>query len=274
MKKRSFGPTPEFTMVENYVRRNNDFVFIAGSCSVESEKLIYDTAAFVKSCGATHLRGGVFRAGTYPKNKSSFGWISEEMIKAFHDAAIKNGLENIIEVLDYEERSMDMISNYCTAFQVGARAMQNYSLLRILGTYGKPVFLKRSVGATVDEWLGAAEHLLIGGVKDLFLIERGSSTFHNDVRWTPCLHVVPSVKSITKIPVIVDPSHSTGNREFVTSMAIAGIAAGADGLLVETHPRPDQSLSDAEQALDWNSFKNLTRKVNKIRFALSEEGSF
>lgn len=266
---REWGPTPNYPLVKEYKRPNDDFVIISGSCSVESDYQVNSIARMVKHAGATHLRGGVFRAGTYPKQGAHFGWVDQELIKSFHEAAKSNGLKNIIEVLDYSEESFDKIVNFCDVFQVGARSQQNYSLLRKLGQYGKPVFLKRNTGCTVDEWLGSAEHLLIGGVKELYLIERGSSTLHNDVRWTPCIHTIPSVKSICDIPVIMDASHGTGRSDLVEPVTLAGVAAGASGILVETHEDPEMSLSDKEQAITPNEFQLLMKKVSKVREAIA-----
>jgi 3-deoxy-7-phosphoheptulonate synthase len=163
-----------------------------------------------------------------------------------------------------------MINHYCDCFQIGARSQQNYSLLRKLGKFDKPIFLKRNTGCTVDEWLGSAEHLLIGGAEEIYLIERGSSTFHNDVRWTPTIHVIPSVKSICEIPVIVDASHSTGRRDLVPPITLAGIAAGADGFLVEVHTNPDKSLSDAEQAIDPETFEKLMKNAEILKKIIGE----
>lgn len=264
--KRTWGPTPRYPMVEAYAPPHTQkLIVIAGPCSVESVEMIHGLALKVKAAGATHLRGGVFKAGTYP---GPFGYRDESILNAFHVAAKTNDLENIIEVLDYTTKSLDMAAKYCTAFQVGARSQQNYSLLRKLGEYDKPVFLKRNTGSTVDEWLGSAEHLLVGGVKEIFLIERGSSTFHNDVRWTPCVHTIPSVKSICDVPVIIDAAHGTGRRDLVGPVTLAGIAAGAAGLLIEVHETPEQSLSDADQALTPSDFNKLMNRVKLIKAAL------
>lgn len=268
--KRSFGPKVSYSLVESYVHPNNNFTVIAGSCSVEGEDQVFDSANFVSRHGATHLRGGVFFAGTYPGKDKPFGWKNIALISAFHYAAKQFNLKNIVEVLDYSKESFDLILPYADCLQVGARSMQNYSLLRKLGEFGKPVFLKRNVGATVDEWLGSAEHLLIGGVKELYLIERGSSTFHNDVRWTPCVHTIPSVQSICNIPVIMDASHGTGRRDLVPAMTLAGVAAGANGVLVETHISPDNSMSDAEQAIDYKTFETLMKQVFLVKDALKK----
>lgn len=259
--KRYYGPIPKYDRGLNY-RKTVDqqkLTVIAGPCSIESEDQINTIATLVALQGATHLRGGVFRAGTYPGK--NFGLVDDALIKAYYNAAINTGLKNIIEVLDYTEYTLDKLSKLCSAFQVGARSQQNYALLRLLGKYEKPVFLKRHPGCTVDEWLGSAEHLLAGGVKELYLIERGSSTFHNDVRWTPCIHTIPSVKSICDIPVIVDASHGTGRSDLVAPLTLAGIAAGADGCLVEVHTDPRNSLSDPEQAITPKEFAILMGKV-------------
>lgn len=270
-RQRSYGPKPHYSLVEAYEPPSDEFIIISGPCSVETEVQIFQSAFDVAAAGATHLRGGVFRAGTYPKIDGHFGWVERKTIEYFHLAAHSQGLKNIIEVLDYSEHTLDFIAKHCDVFQVGARAMQNYSLLRILGAYNKPVFLKRNVGATVDEWLGAAEHLLLGGVKELHLIERGSSTFHNDVRWTPCVHVIPSVKSICKIPVIIDASHGTGRRDLVESVTYAGVAAGAGGVLIEAHENPEKSLSDPEQAIDILKLPKIIKTIYKIRDAIKQE---
>lgn len=246
-----------------------DFAVVAGPCSVETEAQIHALAYSVKQSGATHLRGGVFRGGTYPSEKHRFGWVDQDLIVAYYEAAKSQGLKNIIEVLDYTPESFKRIVNFCDAFQVGARSMQNYSLLRKLGEFGKPVFLKRNTGATMDEFLGAAEHLLVGGVKELTLIERGSSTHMNHVRWDLSLSIIPAIKAITEIPVIVDGAHGTGRRDLVEPMALAGVAAGAGGILVEVHEHPEISLSDPEQAISPESFSSLMKKVNRVREAIA-----
>lgn len=263
--RRQWGPTPRYDYVKAYVPPNNEFKIISGSCSVESEYQINRIANIVKSLGATHLRGGVFSAGSYANRNVRFGWKDESLIKDYHHAAKSNGLKNIIEVLDYSPKSMDMISKYCDVYQVGARQMQNYQLLRTLGQYDKPVFIKRNMGSTVDECLGAVEHLLTGGVKDVSIIERGSSTFLTDVRWTPCVHIIPSIGSICKIPVIWDASHSTGRRDIVESIALAGVAAGASGILIECHEDPPNSLTDPDQAVTPETLERILKKIDKIR---------
>lgn len=267
-EKTNFGPTPKFERLRNYEPPNNDFVFISGPCSGESEEHLHAMAAIVKSAGATHMRSGVFRAGTYPSDKVKFGWVDEKIIKAFREASKNNGLKNIIEVLDYSQESFDLINDYCDVFQVGARSCQNYSLLRKLGQYNKPVFLKRNTGMTLNEFCGAAEHLLVGGVKEIYLIERGSSSFMNHVRWDLSISLIPALRQLSKVPVIIDASHGTGRRDLVAPMTLAGVAAGAQGCLVECHTEPDKSLSDSEQAIDPKSLHELSAKIKKLREVL------
>lgn len=262
-KKRSFGPTPSYPMVESYKRPNNDFVVIAGPCSMESKNQLTEITKTVKNY-STHLRSGVFKAGTYKGGK--FGWIEKSMIKDFHDIANLNGLKNIIEILDY--RDIGWISEFADCFQVGARQTQNYTLLNEVGKSNKPVFLKRNMGMTIDEWLGAANYVLDAGCKELYLIERGSSTYHSDVRWTPTIHLIPSVKSICDIPIIWDASHGCGRRDLVPSICLAGVASGADGILIETHYDPKSSISDADQTISLIDFELLMSKINKVRYAI------
>lgn len=263
--KRSYGPTPRYERVQAY-DKESEFKVIAGPCSLESVLQIQVLAEKVSAAGATHLRSGVFRAGTYPGK--NFGLIDQTLISEYQKAAQANGLKNIIEVLDYTEYGLERVAKYCDVFQVGARQMQNYTLLRTLGQFDKPVFLKRNTGCTMDEFLGAAEHLLAGGVTDLTLIERGSSTHMNHVRWDLSVSIIPAIQAITKIPIIIDSAHGTGRRDLVAPMALAGVAAGANGILVEVHEDPQNSLSDPEQAITPDDFEKLMIKINKVREAI------
>ena len=265
---RSFGPKPKYPLVRGYSRPDiKEFKIIAGPCSYESVSHSFKMAKIVAEAGTTHFRSGVFRAGTYPG--LSFGWLDEESLNQYSLSAKVNGLRNIIEVLDYNTESLEMIAPYCDAFQVGARSMQNYTLLRKLGRYGKPVFLKRAAGATLDEFLGSAEHLLTGGITDLTLIERGGASIHNHVRWDLCVSMIPAIKQLTDIPILIDASHGTGRRDLVSAMTLAGVAAGSDGALIEVHDRPESSLSDAEQAIDIEMFENLMKKIKAVRSAIA-----
>lgn len=266
--KRTWGPNPRYPLVESYKKQNNDFIVVAGPCSYENENMFKFTAANVKLFGATHLRGGVFRAGTYPGD--NFGLLDEDYLKSHQAEAHYRGLKNVMEVLDYSPTSLHLFDKYADCLQIGSRQMQNYTLLKKVAELGKPVFLKRNQGSTLDEWLGAAEYLLKygKGFCDPILVERGSSTFTNHTRWDLSISMIAAAKQITDLPVIVDASHGTGRRDLVEQMTLAGVAAGADGLLCEVHPNPDKSLSDSEQAIDISSFKTLMEKVFKIREAI------
>lgn len=265
--KRHFGPVPTYKKVEDYFPPyQNHFYTVAGPCSVESAEQIRLIASVLGKLGIEYLRGGVFRAGTYPRGH--FGLVDEVLINEFSRAAHENNMKTIIEILDYHPETMKIVSKYADAFQVGARQMQNYTLLRILGSTKRTVFLKRHPGSTLDEFLGAAEHLLAGGLCDPVLVERGSSTHMNHVRWDLSISLIPTVKAITKIPIIVDPSHGTGRRDLVEPCVLAGIAAGADGFLIETHPDPNKSLSDSEQAYPLDQFESLYKKILSVKSAV------
>lgn len=264
--RRTWGPKLNIPKVLKYKRPSDKFIIISGPCFVESEEQISTVATFVAKCGATHLRGGVFKAGTFPPK--DFGWVDISLIKSFADAAWANGLKNIVEVLDYT--NLQKILPFADCLQVGARQTQNYNLLKTLAKFDKPIFLKRNTGMTIDEWLGAAEYLLSEGICEPILVERGTSTLHNDVRWTPTLHTIPSIKSICDLPIIFDASHSTGRRDLVNPMACAGVAAGADGLLIEVHPDPVNSFSDADQALDFYEYEMLINKVKRLRSVIGQ----
>lgn len=265
--RRSWGPAPKYPKVKSYLRPCQEFIVIAGPCSVENPEQIKTIAKIVAADGATHLRGGLYRAGTYPGE--NFGLVGRELLQAFRDAASENGLRSIIEVLDV--RILPEILPYADCLQVGCRQMQNYSLLRAVGATGKQVFLKRHPGSTIDEWLGSAEHLLTGGVCEPVLIERGSSTHMNHVRWDLSISAIAAVQELTDIPVICDASHGTGRRDLVKPMALAGVAAGADGLLLEVHTDPEKSLSDADQAIHPKAFKDIMNSVHTIREAFGYE---
>ena len=266
--QRSWGPKPSYPKVLEYKPDEECFYKIAGPCSVESKEQIFQVAEVVSKYGATHLRGGFFRAGTYPGK--TFGFVPEELIAAYQEAAHTYGLKNIIEVLDYSSESLNLVLKYADCLQVGARSMQNYSLLRKLGATRKTIFLKRNPGSTLDEWLGAAEHLLMGGPCQPVLIERGGKVGLDHVRWDLSISMIPAVKAITRMPILVDGSHGTGRRDLVEPMTLAGIAAGADGYLVETHPNPELSLSDKDQAISLEAYAKLTRKIKYLVHGLED----
>jgi len=236
---------------------------IAGPCSVESEEQILAVARGVKELGATFLRGGAFKPRTSPYE---FQGLGEAGLKLLALARDKTGLRVVTEVMDTDD--LPLVADYADVLQLGARNMQNFSLLRRLGKLGKPVLLKRGPSATIKEWLMAAEYIVSNGNYQVALCERGIRTFETMTRNTLDLNAVPVLKSLTHLPVIVDPSHGIGMRRHVPAMARAGIAAGADGLIIEVHPHPDQALSDGHQSLSLPEFAELMRAVRVIAGAI------
>jgi len=263
--KRLFGPYPRYDLVQKYKPPKFDSpIIIAGPCSIESSEQIWRIVDVLRDQGVTYLRGGVFRAGTYPSVSCGFGFINEKLINEFSLAAHSIGAKCLIEVLDYHFDSMTLVDKYADAYQVGARSMQNYMLLKLMSKKKRPVFLKNGLGNTLDEYLGAAEWLLKDGYCEPHLILRGSSSFHNHVRWDLSISMIPAIKKLTNIPIIVDGSHGTGRCDLVEPMIMAGIAAGADGFLIEVHPNPDKSLSDSEQATPLEDFARIRSKALRI----------
>jgi len=236
---------------------------IAGPCSVESEEQILEVARGVKDLGATFLRGGAFKPRTSPYE---FQGLGEAGLKLLALAREKTGLKVITEIMDTDD--LPLVADYADVLQLGARNMQNFSLLRRLGKVGKPVLLKRGPSATIKEWLMAAEYIVSSGNHQVALCERGIRTFETMTRNTLDLNAVPVLKSLTHLPVIVDPSHGIGMRRHVPAMARAAVAAGADGLIVEVHPHPDQALSDGHQSLSLPEFADLMRAVRVIAGAI------
>lgn len=236
---------------------------MAGPCSVESEEQILEVARGVKESGATFLRGGAFKPRTSPYE---FQGLGEAGLKLLALAREKTGLKVVTEVMDTED--LPLVADYADVLQLGARNMQNFSLLRRLGKLGKPVLLKRGASATIKEWLMAAEYIVSAGNYEVALCERGIRTFETMTRNTLDLNAVPVLKLLTHLPVIVDPSHGIGMRRHVPAMARAAIAAGADGLIIEVHPHPDQALSDGHQSLSLPEFADLMRAVRVIAGAI------
>jgi 3-deoxy-7-phosphoheptulonate synthase len=236
---------------------------MAGPCSVESEEQILEVARGVKELGATFLRGGAFKPRTSPYE---FQGLGEAGLKLLALAREKTGLPVVTEVMDTDD--LPLVADYADVLQLGARNMQNFSLLRRLGKVGKPVLLKRGPSATIKEWLMAAEYIVSNGNYQVALCERGVRTFETMTRNTLDLNAVPVLKSLTHLPVIVDPSHGIGMRRHVPAMARAAVAAGADGLIIEVHPHPEQALSDGHQSLSLPEFADLMRAVRVIAGAI------
>ena len=233
---------------------------MAGPCAVESEEQIHACAEFVAAQGATFLRGGAFKPRSSPY---SFQGMGKEGLVLLRQAADAHGLSVVTEVMEPDQ--IDLIVAHADLLQVGARNMQNFSLLRELGKTRTPILLKRGMSATIKEWLMSAEYIMAEGNPDVILCERGIRTFEDYTRNTLDLSAVPVVKSKSHLPIIVDPSHGTGIRNKVTPMARAAVAAGADGLMIEVHPDPDSAVSDGPQSLYFAQFATLMEQVRAIR---------
>jgi 3-deoxy-7-phosphoheptulonate synthase len=241
-------------------------VVIAGPCAVESLEQTLTVAREVKRKGASLLRGGAFKPRTSPY---SFQGLGEEGLRILAAARDETGLPVVTEVLD--TASVDLVARFADGLQIGARNMQNFELLKQVGRTGKPVLLKRGMSATLEEFLLAAEYVLAEGNPGVVLCERGVRTFADHTRNTLDLSVVPAVERLSHLPIIVDPSHGTGRRDKVTPMACAAVAAGADGLIVEVHNRPEEALSDGPQALTPELFADLMARVRPIAAAVGRE---
>jgi 3-deoxy-7-phosphoheptulonate synthase len=236
-----------------------ELVLMAGPCSIESKSQIMETAEFVKSQGAQVLRGGAYKPRTSPY---SFQGLKEEGLKYLREAADRFGLSVVTEVKDTE--TVPLVSDYSDLLQIGARNMHNFSLLESVGRMRKPILLKRGLAATIEEWLMAAEYIASQGNYNIVLCERGIRTFEAYTRNTLDLNAVPLVKHLSHLPIVVDPSHGTGSWELVGPMALAAVAAGADGLMIEVHPHPEKALSDGRQSLKPEKFAELVEKLRKI----------
>jgi len=236
-----------------------EVVVAAGPCAVESPEQISDIAARVARAGAKLLRGGAFKPRTSPY---TFQGLGEEGLKLLRDAADKNGLLTVSEVMDPSQ--VDLMMQYVDVMQVGARNMQNYHLLRALGEINKPVLLKRGMSATIEELLLSAEYIMSGGNYKVILCERGIRTFETYTRNTLDIAAIPVIKQLSHLPVVADPSHGTGRRDKVSPMARASVAAGVDGLLIEVHPDPERALSDGAQSLYPDQFTQLMTELRII----------
>ena len=245
---------------------NDEVVVMAGPCSVEGEEMLLETARHVAAQGARILRGGAFKPRTSPY---SFQGLGEAALKMMAEARDETGLKVVTEVVSPGD--VALVAKYADVLQLGTRNMQNYALLQEAGRSGKPVLLKRGMSSTIEEWLLAAEYILSQGNRDVILCERGIRTFETATRFTLDLNAVPVLKKLTHLPVVVDPSHGTGHWEYVEAMAMAGVAAGADGLLIEVHPKPEEALSDGPQSLKPDKFATLMSRVRKIAQAVDRD---
>jgi 3-deoxy-7-phosphoheptulonate synthase len=241
------------------------FTVIAGPCSIESEEQAIETALKVKEAGADILRGGAFKPRTSPY---AFQGLGIKGLQILEKAGKESGLPVVTEVLD--PRDVSWVCEYVDILQVGTRNMQNFSLLKEVGKAGKPVLLKRGMFSTLSEWLSCAEYVLAEGNPNVILCERGIRTFESYTRNTLDLAIVPSIKEVSHLPVIVDPSHGTGRLSLVERMSLASVAAGADGVMVEVHRNPAEALCDGDQSLSPPMFLSMMEKVRKLQGCMTD----
>ena len=242
----------------------DEVVMMAGPCSVEGEEMLLETARHVAAQGAKILRGGAFKPRTSPY---SFQGLGEDGLKMLARAREETGLKVITEVVTPGD--VELVARYADILQLGTRNMQNYALLQEAGKSGKPVLLKRGMSSTIEEWLLAAEYILSQGNRDVILCERGIRTFETSTRFTLDLNAVPLARELSHLPVIVDPSQGTGRWSLVSPLSLAAVAAGANGLIVEVHPHPDDALSDGAQSLDFATFDRLMADLKRLTGVLS-----
>ena len=257
---------PTQVMVKDVAVGGREIVVMAGPCSVESRFQVLDVATRVKAAGARVLRGGAFKPRTSPY---AFQGLETEGLKLLDEARRETGLPVITEVMEPDK--VELVAEHADILQIGARNVQNFSLLRRVAETRMPVLLKRGMSTSIQEWLLSAEYVLAGGNPNVILCERGIRTFETATRFTLDLNAVPVLKKLTHLPVVVDPSHGTGHWEYVESMALAGVAAGADGLLIEVHPKPEEALSDGPQSLKPDKFAALMARVRKVAQAVDRD---
>jgi 3-deoxy-7-phosphoheptulonate synthase len=263
LASRTFKPEATVVTVGDIRIGGDEVIVMAGPCSAESEPQVRAAAAAVKRAGAKIFRGGAFKPRSSPY---SFQGLGEEGLRLLRDAATAENLALVSEVMDISQ--IELIGRYCDIYQVGARNMQNYTLLRELGHVRKPVLLKRGISATIEEWLLSAEYVLSGGNTDVILCERGIRTFETATRNTFDVSAIPVVKKLSHLPVVADPSHGAGRRDMVAPMARAAVAAGADGLIIEVHCDPDHALSDGAQSMFPAQFDRLMAELRIIAPAI------
>lgn len=263
---RDLRPERSVVKVGNATIGGDELAIIAGPCAVETVDQVFSAAEAVAKSGAKFFRGGAFKPRTSPY---AFQGKGEDGLKILAEVRDRHGLNIVTEAMD--ERGVDLVEKYGDCIQIGARNMQNFSLLKYVGQTRKPVLLKRGLSATLDEFLLAAEYVMAEGNYDVILCERGIRTFADHARNTMDLSVVPAVHRLTHLPIIVDPSHGTGRNYMVNPLARAGVAVGADGLIIEIHPCPEEALCDGAQALTLGQYAELYDQVNAIRAVVAEQ---
>ena len=264
---REFKNESTIIKIDNVLIGNGHRVVIAGPCTVENEDQIIQSAMIAKKYGANLLRGGAYKPRTSPY---TFQGLGIEGLKLLRKAKEITGLPIVTEVMEVGE--VEIIAEYADVLQIGTRNMQNYRLLKAVGKINKPVLLKRGMAATLQEFLMSAEYILSEGNYNVILCERGIRTFVDYTRNTLDLNIIPAVKKLSHLPIVVDPSHGTGRRDFVLSMSLAAIVAGADGIIVEMHPDPNKSISDAEQTISPSQFEELMKKIKSLENLMKSWG--
>jgi 3-deoxy-7-phosphoheptulonate synthase len=266
LASRETKPEPTQVRVNSVTIGGQRVVVMAGPCSVESEPQVLEVAEAVKAAGASILRGGAFKPRTSPY---AFQGLKEQGLKYLAEARKRTGLPVVTEVLETE--SVELVAEYADILQIGARNVQNFSLLKRVAECGKPVLLKRGMSTSIQEFLLSAEYILAGGNPRVILCERGIRTFETATRFTLDLNAVPVIKKLSHLPVVVDPSHGTGHWDLVAPMAKGAIACGADGLIVEVHPRPEEALSDGPQSLKPAKFVQLMQELRPVARAVGRD---
>jgi len=266
LASRGFKKDPTIVDIDGVKIGGKKIVVMAGPCSVENFESLLKIGKSVKDAGALVLRGGAFKPRTSPY---SFQGLGEKGLKYLKDVKNKTGLKIVTEVMD--TRDIEMVEEYADMLQIGARNMQNFNLLKEAGLSKKPVLLKRGISATIKEFLMSAEYILSNGNFNCILCERGIRTFENATRFTLDLSAIPVIKKLSHLPIIVDPSHGTGKWDLVSSMSKAAIAAGADGLLIEVHPKPEEAYSDGAQSILPKNFKAMMQDLQPVAKAVGRE---
>ena len=263
---RDFHPDDSVIRVGDVAVGGSKVIVMSGPCSVESREQVLASAEFMARIGVPIMRGGAFKPRTSPY---SFQGMGIEGLELLAEARERFGVLTVTEAVDKE--SLDEVVKWADIVQIGARNMQNFALLRAVGQTGKPVLLKRGLAATIDEWLMAAEYVAANGNPNIILCERGIRTYETKTRNTLDISAVPVVKQLSHLPVIIDPSHAAGQWQWVAPLARAGIAAGADGLIIETHPNPAEALSDGPQSLNFPHMEELMREIGSVARAIGRD---
>ena len=263
LASRQFHEQDSVFPLDGFTVGGEEIAVIAGPCSVESREQLLEVAQAVREAGANALRGGVFKPRTSPY---VFQGLGEEGLEYLAEARALTGMPVVVEVMAVSQ--VQLMSKYVDVFQIGARNMQNYNLLRAVGETRTPILLKRGLSATIEELLMASEYILSGGNTQVMLCERGIRTFETSTRNTTDINAIPVLKELTHLPVILDPSHSTGQASYVTAVAKAAVAAGADGLIVEVHQDPAHAMSDGKQSLTPQAFASMVKQVQAVAEAV------